>query len=82
MYQHQPINYYHRGGDQRIFAAPLVGGFLGGLLGSAIAPRPFYGGGFGFGGGFAPYGGYGAFSPYGFNQPFGYGYGFGNPYFI
>jgi len=25
-----------------LFGAPLIGGFLGGLIGGALAPRPFY----------------------------------------
>ncbi|ALC89497.1 hypothetical protein AM500_06635 [Bacillus sp. FJAT-18017] len=67
----QPLNHYHLGNDQRIFVAPLVGGFLGGLLGSAITPRPF---GYGYGFGAPVYPPYGYGSPYMYRPPFGYPY--------
>ncbi len=80
-----PYSYGGHGGyeDSRFFGAPFAGGFLGGLLGTAILPSLYggfggYGGGFGgYGGSFGGYGGYGGgFGGYG-GAP---GYGFGSPY--
>ncbi|MBV7507010.1 hypothetical protein KW850_17250 [Bacillus sp. sid0103] len=65
----------HQGGDQRFigfgFGLPLLGGFLGGLLGGALISRPFYGG-YGYPGFYPPP------PPFGVPGPFP---GYGAPYY-
>lgn len=66
------MNYYHNGPDpyqQRqfplFFGAPLLGGFVGGLIGSALfRPRPPFYGGYPYPGGGYPYPPYGGYGPY------------------
>lgn len=67
--QHHYVGPYHRGDNRFFFGAPfaagLLGGFAGGLLGTAFfRPRPFYP---------YPY-------PY-YPPVYGYGYGYGYGYY-
>lgn len=63
------------GHDQRFigFGLPLIGGFLGGLLGGALINRPFYGG-YGYPGFYPP-------PPPPIGYPGAFYPGYGSPYY-
>ncbi|MGV3466991.1 MAG: hypothetical protein ACO1OT_17070 [Heyndrickxia sp.] len=63
-YHHAPNAYQHRQ-FPFLFGAPLLGGFVGGLIGSALLrPRPPFYGGYPYGVGGYPYPPYGGYGPY------------------